>query len=223
VSDDADAAATRDVGQDGPVRCAEVTPEATDKYVRRVERAVLSIVGPVVALPLTELSGFGGYPLIRWSETLSDRLANGHGPMLDRPTLSLWESPSGTAGAPPAPLTIVGFASAGCWPHALRAARQLRGFGAGCVLTSTRPSTIKLLEADYAGVHVIRLHPQGSAEVLVSGSRGALRPPRMVATRYWEERLLAHALTLGFLTLPPSMAKSEPIGPETLWAAKDRQ
>jgi len=219
VIDDPGSAAGRGVRKDGRVLDAEVMPEATGGHLEILERAVGGIVGPVIALPVTELSGFRGHPLIRWSAALSDRLADGPGPILDRPTLSLWESAACSHGAPPAPLQIVGFVSTAPWRHALPAARQLRGFGVGCVLTTTRPSPIKLLEADYAGVHVIHVDPRGAAQVLVHGDHVAWRQPRMVATRYWEERLLAHALAAGCVRLPQPTVTPEPTAPETLWEA----
>jgi hypothetical protein len=107
---------------------------------------------------------------------------------------------------PPAPLQILGFVSTASWPSALRAARDLRGFGVTCVLSATRPSPIKLAEADLAGVYVIRVASAGD-EMLVHGRRAATVGPRMVATRYWEERLLAHALRVDAVRHPPSTAR----------------
>ncbi|WP_319446118.1 MULTISPECIES: hypothetical protein [unclassified Mycobacterium] len=170
-----------------------------------VERAVRTVRASAVVLPATDLSGFHGFPLIEWSAGLADRLRGGAGPMLDRATLSLWESwPSGVECAPPpAPLRILGFASTASWRHAVRATRALRGFGAGCVLTTTRPSVIRLSEADFAGVYVIQVSHDGANEVLVHGRGGIESASRMVATRYWEERLLAHALRVGAVRRPP--------------------
>ncbi|MFL0243229.1 hypothetical protein ACJH6J_27870 [Mycobacterium sp. SMC-18] len=200
-----------------------MTPQTQDAQLAVVERAVASIVGTVVALPVTELSGCRGYPLIRWSAALDDRLAGGVGPVLDRPTLSRWESATGAGGAPPAPLQIVGVASSAPWRQAVTAARQLRGFGAGCVLTGKRPATIRLSEADYAGVGVVYVGQHGDPEVLVRGDHDTRRAPRIVATRYWEERLLAHALAVGCVRLLQPTAIPEPTAPVSLWEATARQ
>lgn len=220
--EDPGAGARADVGQDGSVLGAEVTPDTVEAQHELVKRAVGDLIGTVWVLPATELSGFRGYPLIRWSEALGDRLAHGAGPVLDRPTLARWESAARIDCTPSAPLQILGFVSTSPWRQAIRAARQLRGFGVGCVLTATRPSTIRLSEADYAGVYVIHVDPEGTAEVLVHGVRGDRRAPRMVATRYWEERLLAHALATGSIKLPRPMARFAPTEPESLWEATGR-
>lgn len=163
-----------------------------------VERAVREVVGSAVVLPLTELSAFRGYPLIEWTDGLDERLRSATGPMLDRATLALWESwPSGVYCAPPpAPLRILGFASTASWPHALRACRELRGFGYTCVVTTTRPSSIRLAEADLGGVYVVEVSID-SERMLVRGRPGGHAEPRMVATRYWEERLFAHGMRVG--------------------------
>jgi hypothetical protein len=196
------AAAPDGMGHDEPV----LSPGSVSKRpgdwsgVAMVERAVRTVLVDGVVLPATELSGFRGYPIIEWSEGLGDRLRRGYGPMLDRPTLSLWESwPTGVVSAPPSPvLRIIGFASTAPWRHALRAAQELRGFGATFVLTATEPSEFRLAEADVAGVYVIRMNSVGE-EVLVIGEPGVEESPRMVAARYWEERLFAHALAAGRL------------------------
>lgn len=197
------------MGQDGPVLGCDVAGPPVCADVASVERAVRTVVASAVALPATELSGFRGYPLIEWTDGLAIRMLSGIGPMLDRATLSLWESwPSGVESAPPpAPLRIVGFASTASWRSALRASSGLRGFGVSCVVTTTRPSAIKLAEADLAGVYVIYMEASGGAELLVHGSRGGRERPRMVATRFWEERLLAHALRVGAVRRPQSMAR----------------
>jgi hypothetical protein len=216
---DPNAVARDGVRQDGRVLDAEAPPAVAWERQEIVERAASSVVGPVVALPATELSGFRGHPLIRWLPQLRGRLDDGPGPMLDRPTLSLWESAGCLYEAPASPLEIVGFVSTAPWRRALRAAGELRGFGAGCVLTATRPAGIKLLEADFAGVYVIHVDATGAAEVLVRGRRAPSRQPRMVATRYWEERLFAVALSAGCVRPPPARAVPEPSDPETLWGA----
>jgi len=182
-------------------RADRAAPSAAWDRREIVERAVSAITGPVVALPRTELSGFRGHPLVKWLPQLSDRLANGPGPILDRPTLSLWESTE--CEAPSSPLEIVGFVSTARWRHAIESTRQLRGFGACCVLVTNRPSRLKLMEADYAGVYVILAAPDGTGEVLVHGSHSPSRPPRMIATRYWEERLFATALAAGYIRSDP--------------------
>jgi hypothetical protein len=196
--------------QDDSVLGSDLAGSPVRADVAAVERAARTVLASAIALPATELSGFHGYPLIEWADGLAIRLRSGIGPMLDRATLSLWESwPSGVETAPPpAPLQILGFISTASWRPALRASRGLRGFGVGCVVTTTRPSAIKLVEADLAGVYVIHAAAtSGGPELLVHGSRGGRERPRMVATRYWEERLLAHALRVGAIRRPPSMAR----------------
>lgn len=195
------------VGQDGAVLASGDVGAAVCSDTSTVQRVVRTLVGPVVVLPATQLSGFHGFPLIAWSDGVADRVGSGIGPMLDRPTLSLWESwPSGMRSSPPpSPLRILGFASTASWRWALRATRELRGFGVTCVLSSKRPSAIALAEADVAGVYVVRVGEEVD-EVLVHGRPPATAGPRMVATRYWEERLLAHALRVGVFRPPPSMA-----------------
>lgn len=156
-----------------------------------------------VVLPLTELSGFRGYPVVRWDAGLSMRLESNVGPILDRPTLSLWECwPSATRSTPPpAPLRIVGFVSTATWRHAIRATRELRGFGGTAIVCHRSPSHFRLSEADFSSVSVVTV----AGEVLVRGQPGGTRAPRMVATRYWEERLFAHALSAGVITQAQSV------------------
>ncbi|SKG68561.1 Uncharacterised protein [Mycobacteroides abscessus subsp. bolletii] len=168
-----------------------------------VAQAVRPILGGVV-LPFTELSGYRGYPIVQWNTGLNERLRAGLGPMLDRPTLSLWECwPTGSNSAPPAaPLRIVGFASTATWRHAMRATRALRGFGSTIMVCDRRPSPFRLAEADFSSVFVVTT----DGEVLVHGRSGSEHAPRMVATRYWEERLFAHALAVGAITPPPVLA-----------------
>jgi hypothetical protein len=180
-----------------------VTQAGVQGNVTMVERAVHVVAGPAVVLPPTELSGFRGYPLVEWTDGLEERLRTRTGPVLDRATLTLWESwPSGVDCAPPpAPLRILGFASTASWRHALRACRELRGFGPTCVVTGTRPSRIRLAEADLCGVFVIEVFTDGE-QVLVHGRPGGQTGQRMVATRYWEERLFGHAMRVGALRSP---------------------
>lgn len=168
-----------------------------------VAQAVRPLLNGVV-LPFTELSGFRGYPIVQWNTSLNERLRAGLGPMLDRPTLSLWECwPAGSNSKPPVPpLRIVGFASAATWRHAMRAAQALRGFGSTIVVCDRRPSPFRLAEADFGSVFVVTT----DGEVLVHGRSGGEHAPRMVATRYWEERLFAHALAVGAIKPPPVLA-----------------
>jgi hypothetical protein len=188
--------------------------DTTAADVERVERAVEVVLAGGSVLPRTELSGFHGYPIVEWSIGVADRLQHGFGPMLDRPTLSLWESwPPGVDSAPPvSPLTIVGFASTASWQYAYRAARELRGFGATLVVTDTKPGPIRLADADISGVYVVTTNSDG-AHVLVHGRPSGGTAPRMVATRYWEERLLAHALATGV----PIPRHSPTESPWNLW------
>lgn len=162
-----------------------------------VAAAELVIDAGLTVLPRTELSGIHGYPVVRWAAGVTDRLAAGEGPVLDSRTLSLWEfCPTDGPGAPPAaPLSIVGFVATGQWGRALYAASELRGFGETIVLTRRRPKALSLAAADLAGVNVVRTSDAGE-ELLVRGSKVA-DPPRIVAVRYWEERLFAHALATG--------------------------
>ncbi len=82
----------------------------------------------------------------------------------------------------------------------MRAATELRGFGDTFVVVTHRPSPLRLTEADVAGVHVV-MAGETAGEILVRGQRIRREPQqRMVATRYWEERLYAHALRMGMLT-----------------------
>lgn len=185
---------------------ADVRPSSVADWRRAsaITYAVRSVVDGVV-LPMTELSGFRGYPVVQWDNAaLAERLRTSVGPMLDRPTLSLWERwPAHVnTGPPPSPLRIVGFASSATWRHAIRAARELRGFGATAVVCDRRPSQFRLAEADFGAVFVVTL----GGEVLVHGSAGSIDAPRMVATRYWEERLFAHALAVGATTPKPGQA-----------------
>lgn len=162
-----------------------------------VARATTSVVQGVV-LPFTELSGFRGYPVVRWNASLAVRLESNTGPVLDRPTLSLWECwPAGMRSTPPpSPLRIVGFVSTATWPHSIRATRELRGFGSTVIVCHRSPSLFRLSEADFSAVSVVTV----GGDVLVRGRPGDARTPRMVATRYWEERLFAHALMVGAIT-----------------------
>lgn len=175
-----------------------------------IQRAVETVLPDGVALPATELSGYRGYPIIQWSEGTRSRLKHGPEPMLDRPTLSLWESwPCGVDHQPPAaPLCIVGFASTATWPHAVRAAAELRGFGDTFVVTAKKPNTLRLTEADVACVGVVHV-TDTDAQLLVRGHRvPAENHRRTVGTRYWEERLFAHALTTGATAFLPERHRS---------------
>lgn len=197
--------AGRGAGQDElMLTVAHRVPEAAEpEETVTVAQAVRPLLDGVV-LPFTELSGFRGYPIVQWNTGLNARLRAGLGPMLDRPTLSLWECwPTGSNSAPPpAPLRIVGFASTATWRHAMRATQALRGFGSTIVVCDRRPSPFRLAEADFGSVFVVTT----DGEVLVHGRSGDEHAPRMVATRYWEERLFAHALAVGAITPPPVLA-----------------
>ena len=183
------------VGHDGPMTAVDLIAAGPCTPVAGVRHAIRVVFGSGVVLPAAELSGFRGHSVVEWADTLNERLSRGAGPMLERPTLARWEStPASGQWVPAPPLRIRGFISTATWRHALRAARELRGFGAGCVVAATRPSLLELAEADLAGVYVI-----GAAGGLLVRGRLNPSPPRMVATRYWEERLLAHALSAGLL------------------------
>ena len=198
-----------------------------------VAAAELVLDSSVSVLPRTELSGLRGYPVVRWSSTVAERMSSGAGPMLDAQVLELWEmcpaegagggpggpggagggggpaggggagwgGPAAGAGAPPAaPLSIVGFVATGQWKRALYVASELRGFGETVVLTERRPTALSLTAADLADVSVVHTSHAGE-ELLVRGSKVA-DPPRIVAVRYWEERLFAHALATGVPITP---------------------
>lgn len=189
-----------DPGQDEPMLlpgCGSMSLGEMSRF-ERVGRAVEAVLDTGSVLPPTELSGFHGHPIVEWAPDLADRLRQGLGPMLDRPTLSLWESwPSDVSSSPPAPpLKIVGFASTASWRHALRATRELRGFGTTIVVADAIPSPIRMADADVSGVYVVTANAEG-VRVVVRGRPVNDDGPRMVATRYWEERLLAHALAMG--------------------------
>jgi hypothetical protein len=63
------------------------------------------------------------------------------------------------------------------------------------VVTTTTPRLFTLAAADVAGVYVVQVIDR-TATVLVHGSVPArAHRVRMIATRYWEERMFAHALT----------------------------
>lgn len=167
-----------------------------------VTAAELVLDSSVSVLPRTELSGLRGYPVIRWSSTVTERMSSGAGPMLDAQVLELWEMcPAEGAGAPPAaPLSIVGFVATGQWKRALYVASELRGFGETVVLTERRPTALSLTAADLADVSGVHTSHAGE-ELLVRGSK-VTDPPRIVAVRYWEERLFAHALATGVPITP---------------------
>ena len=63
-----------------------------------------------------------------------------------------------------------------------------------------RPTALSLTAADLADVSVVHTSHAGE-ELLVRGSKVA-DPPRIVAVRYWEERLFAHALATGVPITP---------------------
>lgn len=172
----------------------EAVPEAIAATAERL------FPGAVV-LPKTELSGHRGYAVVRCRAGLSDRLADGQSPMLDRATLSMWEMLAVAGGlAPAAPLQIVGFiAAAGRWGRSLAAAAALRGFAETVVLTASRPTPLSLTAADFSNVTVVHGDSSGEIEVLLRGRRH-VETPRTVAVRYWEERLFAHALAAGTIS-----------------------
>lgn len=161
-------------------------------------------------LPMVRFSRFLGYPVISWTGHADKRLHQGWGPELDRSTLSLWEAwPDEIPHPPPEPaVRIIGFVSAATWRPGMQAARELCGYGAGMVFTRHTPSALRLAEADLAGVWVVRGWPSGEVAVLVRGRPGrASTARRVVATRYWEEFLFAHALKHGLVPIcPPSRA-----------------
>jgi len=180
------------------------TSDAFACEIRHVQSLVAGAGWPGQVLPTTQFTRFHGYPVVQWSAALRDRLLMGEGPELDRPTLSLWESWPAELPAPPpaAPLSIVGFVSFAPWRRALIAASEVRGFGAAMVLVSKSPSPMALAEADVADVWVVRSSLADGGRVLVTGRTGPCRTARRtVATRYWEERMLAHAITAGVLRL----------------------
>ena len=179
-----------------------VAPPADLVDAAVVTAAELVLDSSVSVLPRTELSGLRGYPVVRWSSTVAERMSAGAGPMLDAQVLELWEMcPAEGAGTPPAaPLSIVGFIATGQWKRALYVASELRGFGETVVLTERRPTALSLTAADLAGVSVVHTSHAGE-ELLVRGSKVA-DPPRIVAVRYWEERLFAHALATGVPITP---------------------
>lgn len=161
-----------------------------------VQRAVDLVGWQGVVLPFTRLFARQGFPVVRWLDGLDERVRHGPGPVLDRPTLSLWELwPSGvSASPPPSPLAVVGFVSTSTWRPAFQAAHALRGGGATMILTAQKPSPWRLCDADASGIHVV-CHDKDADAVLVRGRVGPVASARrMVATRYWEERLFAHAL-----------------------------
>lgn len=168
-----------------------------------------------VVLPYTRLFARQGFPVVQWHDGVVDRVRNGPGPVLDRPALSLWELwPSGVASSPPpSPLRVVGFVSIATWRPAFQAAHALRGIGSTMLLTSERPSSLRLCDADASGMHVVQHDPDGRCTLLVRGRSGPVDTAcRIVASRYWEERLFAHALATGVTDGMPGAAALAPIG-----------
>jgi len=99
---------------------------------------------------------------------------------------------------PPAqPLRIVGFVPAGQWGAAIATAVQLSGYAPSMIVRQTRPSRLRLAEADYLGISVVVADP-GQATVVVAGRHDpVLGAERIVAARYHEERLFEQWLDEG--------------------------
>jgi hypothetical protein len=121
--------------------------------------------------------------------------------MLDRPAKLLWETwPTGLDHSPPpTPLRIVRSAATGTWRNAIRGAAQTAWVRRATFVTTTRrPPEMNLIEADLADVNVVRITAAHDTELLdrrVPVVSAIQR--RMVATRYWEKSMFAHALTSG--------------------------
>ncbi|WP_131807758.1 hypothetical protein [Mycobacteroides abscessus] len=163
-----------------------------------VQRAVDSAGWDGIVLPYSRLSDYQGFPVISWEIGARERFRFGPGPVLVRQALTLWERwPLGVSTLPPpSPLRIVGFVSVATWRPAFSAVCELAGKGAMMILTPTRPSVLRLCDADYAGIHVVQVADgEGACEVLVRGRMGPIETARRTTNiRYWEETLFAHAL-----------------------------
>ncbi len=159
---------------------------------------------PGVALPRTRVSDFAVYPVVKIDEQVwAERIANGHGPELDRSTLLIWESWTPDLGEMPprSPLSIVGFVSTAEKPaDALYALDSLAGYGAGLWITcgGRGPSPWSLSEFDLAGIGVVWDH-DGDRDLLVEGRSGPVATAqRMASTRHKEELLFGWALATGY-------------------------
>ncbi len=162
-----------------------------------IQAAVESAGWKGIALPFTRMSDYYGFPVISWSAGARERFRFGPGPVLNRPDLVLWEKwPLGVSSLPPpSPIDIVGWVSVSTWKPAMKATCALAAKGAMMILTPKRPSTLRLSDADYAGIYVVQMSADDDCEVLVHGRAGPVETARRTTNiRYWEESLFAHAL-----------------------------
>lgn len=166
-----------------------------------VAAAIRAASWPGVVLPAASVLGATVFPVVELTGA-RNRVADGVGPQRSLTVLALWEAcaadPATKSSAPPAPLRIVGFASAAPrWDRAMRSMHDIAGLGAGLIVRARKPSTWQLLDADAEDVWVVA-GSAGDATLAVRGRTGPLGTAcRVPATRLIEEGLFAHALACG--------------------------
>lgn len=164
----------------------------------RVQQAVTAAGWPGVALPAADILGSVVVPVVSFTGA-RQRVTADQEPMLDLEILDTWEVMP-TEETPAAPLQIVGFvATARRWRTAVEQVRSLAGLGAGLVVTTRRPSTLSMLDADASGIWVVGAPPaEPLPRLWVTGRTGpAATARRVTATRMMEEALFAHSLDNG--------------------------
>lgn len=153
-----------------------------------------------LVLPSSRVSSFQVFPVIEVLPEASLRLREGSHPELDASVLAMWETwpAEDTIQPPRSAVLLEGFILPYKWKAAIRAGTRLCGYGKVMALTGAngerRCGSIRLMEADLAGITVVHVAGGGDAELLMHGRQDRHpRAKRSVVDRYFEEMFFEQA------------------------------